>query len=167
MAIIRQATEADSERYRELRLRALKEHPEAFGSDYAETLARPPERWREMLRPIPGKVTFVAECGNELGGMSVVVIEEGVKVAHSAHIYSVYVCPEWRGQAIGEQLMQSCLEWAGQHTLMQVKLSVTATNTAAIALYLKCGFRVYGVDSKVIFTGGTYYDELLMVNDEF
>ena len=163
MTIIRQATQADAEQYRELRLRALKKHPEAFGSDYTETLARPLEGWHAMLRPIPGKATFVAERGSELGGMSVIVAEEGAKVAHSAHIYSVYVCPEWRGQALGQRLIQSCLDWARQHSILQVKLSVTVTNVAAIALYLKCGFQVYGVDPKDIFTGGKYYDELLMV----
>mgnify|MGYP003378402122 CR=1 FL=1 len=85
--IIRQAQEHDAERYRELRLRALQEHPEAFGSDYAETLTRPLERWRDMLRPIPGKASFVVERNNELGGITVIVAEDGVKVAHTAHIY--------------------------------------------------------------------------------
>ncbi len=162
--IIRQAQEHDAERYRELRLRALQEHPEAFGSDYAETLTRPLERWRDMLRPIPGKASFVVERNNELGGITVIVAEDGVKVAHTAHIYSVYVRPEWRGQDLGQMLMQACMAWAHQHSIMQLKLSVTATNIPAIALYLKCGFSVYGIDPKVIFTGGRYYDELLMVN---
>ena len=59
MTIIRQATQADAEQYRELRLRALKKHPEAFGSDYTETLARPLEGWHAMLRPIPVSYTHL------------------------------------------------------------------------------------------------------------
>ena len=40
---IRLLTDADAARWRDLRLRMLREHPDAFGSSYEEALARPLE----------------------------------------------------------------------------------------------------------------------------
>jgi RimJ/RimL family protein N-acetyltransferase len=43
-----------------------------------------------------------------------------------------------------------------------VKLGVITTNTPAIRCYARCGFTVYGIDPKVIYYDGVFYDELLM-----
>ena len=48
---IRVLTEADVDLYRPLRLRALREEPQAFGSSYEESVARPVEEMARRLRP--------------------------------------------------------------------------------------------------------------------
>ena len=50
MAMIRVLTEADASELYELRLRALQESPEAFGSTYAETVRRGVESYRQRLQ---------------------------------------------------------------------------------------------------------------------
>jgi len=47
---IRPGTEEDAPAYRELRLEALRNHPEAFSSDYETALAKPMSFWTQRLR---------------------------------------------------------------------------------------------------------------------
>jgi len=50
------------------------------------------------------------------------------------------VAREWRGRGVGSALVAGAIEWARQHGLHKLSLSVFAHNTAAIALYHKFGF---------------------------
>jgi len=47
---------------------------------------------------------------------------------------------EWRGRGVGWALFQAAIDWARGHGLHKLSLEVFAHNTAAIALYRKCGF---------------------------
>jgi RimJ/RimL family protein N-acetyltransferase len=163
---LRPTRQEDAAAYRELRLEALRGHPEAFGSDYQESLARPLEYWQDRMRQGAGGahgVTYVADAGAQLVGMTVLYREEGVKERHSGHIYSVYLHPAWRGLGLAVALIEACVAWARELGLRQLKLGVVTTNAAAIRRYVECGFSVYGVDAEVIYYGGVYYDELLMI----
>jgi RimJ/RimL family protein N-acetyltransferase len=46
----------------------------------------------------------------------------------------------WRGRGVGSALVASAVGWARSHGLHKLCLEVFARNTAAIALYRKCGF---------------------------
>jgi ribosomal protein S18 acetylase RimI-like enzyme len=164
-AQIRLTTEADAEAYRKLRLLSLQQHPEAYGTDYVEQMQYPIETWRERMRNSHDgdSANFVAEVDSALVGMSVVVRDGAAKMRHTAHIYSVYLHPDWRGHGIARALIEACIAWTQERGLAQLKLSVVTTNVAAIGLYLRCGFSVYGVDPDVLRVGGARYDELLMV----
>jgi RimJ/RimL family protein N-acetyltransferase len=164
---IRPTREADAAAYRELRLEALRTHPEAFGADHAESLARPIERWQQNVRDGAGSdlgVTYVAEAGGALAGMTGIYRDSGIKMRHRATIWGVYVRPEWRGAGIADVLIEACVGWARDLGLRLVTLSVVTTNAAAIRCYVRCGFSVYGMEPEVIYHDGVYYDELLMVH---
>ena len=47
---------------------------------------------------------------------------------------------EWRGSGVGSGLLQAAIDWARDQGLHKLCLEVFAHNTAAIALYRKCGF---------------------------
>jgi RimJ/RimL family protein N-acetyltransferase len=163
---IRPTCEEDAAAFRELRLEALRTHPEAFGMDYAEALARPIEFWQERARSGAGSergVTYVAEAGGALVGMTGIFRDEGPKMRHSAIVWGVFVRPNWRGLGIADTLIHACIGRARELGVRLVKLNVVTTNTAAIRCYVRCGFSVYGVEPEVIFCDGVYYDELLMV----
>jgi len=52
------------------------------------------------------------------------------------------VDPEWRRQGIGTRLLDDCLTSARRRGLSAAVLEVRPSNTEAIALYRKFGFRV-------------------------
>ncbi len=163
--IIRRARADDAPAYRAMRLAALQAHPLAFSGDPAKEAARPLESWESRLNPDlnPNSATFVADAAGELAGMIAVVQLSGAKVQHTANIYSVYVQPEWRGQGLADALLNACVNWAAALDIQQLKLSVTASNLAALGSYLRNQFRVYAVDPQVMYVDGVFHDELLMV----
>jgi RimJ/RimL family protein N-acetyltransferase len=161
---IRQAAEPDAAAFRELRLEALRSHPEAFGSDFETQNEFPLSHWADRLRAL-GDETMIcfAEHEGRLIGMCGIYRGRMKKIQHNATIFSVFVQPRWRGQHIAERLIEQCLQWARQQNILIVKLAVVTTNTSAIRCYARCGFTVYGIEPQVINHDGILYDELLMV----
>jgi ribosomal protein S18 acetylase RimI-like enzyme len=106
---------------------------------------------------------FVAEAKGDLVGMIVLRRGQSPKMRHSANVYGMYVRAAWRGQSVATQLLETGAAWAIERDVRSLKLSVEATNGAAIRCYLRNGYTVYGVDPQVIFHDGVYYDTLLMV----
>jgi ribosomal protein S18 acetylase RimI-like enzyme len=158
---IRQATVADAEALRALRLEALQRHPEAFGSDYEREIVRPGSFWIERLAQPHGAV-FVAAAATDLIGMTGVYRSELVKMKHNATVWGVYVRSGWRGRQVAVDLLSAAVNWAEQRSLKSVKLAVVTSNGSAIRAYIKSGFQVYGLDPAVIHYAGVYHDELLM-----
>lgn len=162
--IIRSAQETDAMAYRELRLEALRNHPEAFSSDYAVNQAHPPAFWVDRVSITGNERTlYFAVCNDNLIGTCAIVRGDSPKTRHSAFIVGVYVQPVWRGLGIADGLIAACLEWARQQGVKIIKLGVAATNTSAIRRYSDCGFTVYGIEPQAICSNGVMYDELLMV----
>jgi RimJ/RimL family protein N-acetyltransferase len=163
--VIRLARETDAQNYRDLRLEALKNHPEAFSSDYETYLVKPVSYWEDRLREQGTDSSvkmYFAEHEAQLIGMAGIVRQNSPKGKHSALIISMYVRPDWRGLRIADGLIAACVDWARTEEIRVVKLAVVTTNTPAIRCYARCGFQVYGVEPKAIFAGGIFYDELLM-----
>ena len=98
---VRVLTEADLDIYRPLRLRALREEPESFGSAYEEAAARPLEEMARRLRPdlATGTVTLGA-FATDLVGMGGLLRESGQKTQHKAMIWGMYAVPEVRESII-------------------------------------------------------------------
>lgn len=61
-----------------------------------------------------------------------------------AEILTFSVLPEWRGQQIGQKLLQHFLTGC-QHQIQSVFLEVEESNQPAINLYTKCGFKQIGM----------------------
>jgi RimJ/RimL family protein N-acetyltransferase len=163
--IIREARPDDVENYRELRLTALKESPTSFGADYDQSLTLPPSHWQGRLTIDEQQCLYFATESDQLVGMTGVFREASPKRSHYAMIWGVYVRPEARGQRLADQMINLCLDWARTHEALYARLSVNASNARAISCYLRCGFRVYGVEPAGILWEGMYYDELLMVRN--
>jgi RimJ/RimL family protein N-acetyltransferase len=162
---IRVAVVEDAKALRGLRLEALQDRPEAFGSDYERESQLPLSHTEERLRESTNSATFVAVNESTLVGMAGIGQYHHEKTKHNAMIWGVYVQPAWRGSNISGQMIEACVDWAKQRSLKALKLAVVTTNTSAINSYLRAGFRIYGVEPKVIFYKGNYYDEFLMARD--
>ncbi len=163
--LIRPTRKEDADALRDLRLEALREHPEAFASDYAESAAHPPEHWRERAHDGAGDgsgVLYVAVENGRLVGMTGLYLEHCPKQRHSGTIWGVYIRPEARGVHLADRLIAACLDWARSRDVRIVRIGVHTANAAAIRCYLRCGFTVYGIEAESIRANGMYYDEILM-----
>ena len=162
--MIRVLDERDGERYRTLRLRALREEPEAFGSSYEERMDSPLEWFVERIRETETGFTLGAFDGEILIGTVAFMRETGLKDRHKGVITAMYVAPEGRGHGNGRSLLLSAVERArAQAGVEQIHLAVATRNSAARALYVAVGFVVYGTEPHALKLGGDYLDEDLMV----
>jgi GNAT superfamily N-acetyltransferase len=98
--------------WRRLRLAALAEAPEAFGSRLADWQGEGDraERWRDRLA-LPGSYNLVALLDDQPVGMAsgVPADEPGV-----AELISMWVSPTARGRGVGDRLIQEIEKWARQ-----------------------------------------------------
>jgi RimJ/RimL family protein N-acetyltransferase len=60
------------------------------------------------------------------------------------------VARDWRGRGVGSALVEAAIDWAREHELHKLSLSVFPHNEAAIALYRKFEFEVEGQRKKQI-----------------
>ncbi|MCT1436653.1 GNAT family N-acetyltransferase [Brachybacterium paraconglomeratum] len=139
---VREIDASEWENWRALRLRALREDPDAFASTLATTLEREARDgeayWRGYFtRTGPA---LIAEVDGAPVGMARVVVEDG-----PAHLYSMWVAPEARGRGVGARLITAGLDWlAAHHPGRTLRLEVVETNLPARRLYSRCGFVVVG-----------------------
>ncbi|MBI5177924.1 MAG: GNAT family N-acetyltransferase [Nitrospinae bacterium] len=85
------------------------------------------------------------------------------KLSHKGLLFRMYVASEYAGRGIGVELIRRIVDRAKQlGTIEQINLTVVAGNDKAKSLYLKHGFRVYGVEKNSVKSDGRYYDEELM-----
>lgn len=107
------------------------------------------------------------------GAFYVAVSERGLmgyisllKRSGSEHlrIYSIAVHPDFRGQKIGQLLIDKAKTYATTCHLNQISLEVRTDNTDALKLYRSNGFEIRAVISEYY---GDRSDAFKMVNEEF
>lgn len=145
-----------------LRLRALREHPEAFATSEAEELERSPEETVQRISPGPSQVTLGAFEGSELVGMAALVRSARPKQQHWATLTAMYVLPEARGNGFGQALLDHVIQIALEWGVSDVALAVTVGNEAARSLYSSAGFLSYGVEPRSLMVERRFYDVELM-----
>ena len=136
---LRVLTPDDWPAWRELRLAALAEAPQAFGSRLADWQGEGDreQRWRDRLG-IPGSFNVIALLTGQPAGMASGVPAEDSGGA--AELISMWVSPAARGRGVGDRLVRAVEDWARQAGAGVLKLAVTEGNDNAIALYRRCGF---------------------------
>lgn len=161
---IRQVTAQELEIFREIRLEALKNHPEVFASGYELEKEEPDAKWLERIEKNDGRssIIYLAFAEEQPAGMIGIFRGPFPKNRHSGTIWGVYIRPDYRNQGIATQMLEACAVWARERAMRVLKLNVITTNAVAIGCYARYGFNVYGMEPKAIFADNRYYDELLM-----
>lgn len=111
-----------------------------------------------------GSVMISAFDGEDLiGNASLSCVFNKKKTVHRAEFGIAILKRAW-GRGLGYKLVSELIRLAKQAGYEQLELEVVASNTAAISLYKKLGFRVYGErPNSFKLKSGAYSNELLMV----
>lgn len=156
-------------RYKALRARALRDHPDAFMETAEAFEARSVESIAARMRESAaiGGITLVAELpGKGLVGTASVGVGSTPKDAHRGVVWGVYVAPEARGMGVGQRLMREIIARASRNpSLRNLHLAVVRSNDRALQLYESLGFSQYGLDIDALYVNGELLSEVLMSMD--
>lgn len=129
----------DGARLRSIRLRALQDAPDAFGTTYEEASAYAEETWTRHAIELP---TFVAvDNGRDV---AMVRCARDRERPDTAFLISMWVAPEVRRRRIGRTLIDLVVAWARANDVSRLLLDVADLNVPAVALYASKGFEPTG-----------------------
>lgn len=131
---------------RDLRLRALQDAPDAFGSTFEEESVRIDAQWMEWAAAL-------ADGGSSFGAVAVTDgtwVGMAVGAPHrdypgEAGLFAMWVAPDARRAGVGGELVERVVDWTRSQGLPVLRLLVTQTNDGAMRLYERCGFTDEGV----------------------
>lgn len=137
--VVRRATAKDWAALRSIRLEALLDTPDAYGSTYEAVVTYPEEQWRTMVEH---SVYFLAERDGRVVGM----VSGGLNDQHpgTRWLYGIYVTPGSRGSTVAPGLVAAVVEWARAEGASDLYLHVTSSVLRAKAFYEKMGFSPTG-----------------------
>ncbi|MEO5632895.1 GNAT family N-acetyltransferase [Gaiella sp.] len=131
-------------RWRETRLRMLRDDADFFSTRYEDMVREPDGIWREWVAEAAAgedKALFVAEDGEAWLG----VVGAFVRVnALEVQLISMWVDPEARGRGVARDLIRAVAAWTLGRGSARVVLFVQEANTPARQLYERAGFRHTG-----------------------
>lgn len=159
---IRPLTRDDAPAWRIVRLEALTNHPDAFGSSWEEFSVLDPDEVAERI-PVPGgeNVLFGVFAGGTLNGCGGFAREAHLKGRHKGLMWGIYLRPTLRGTGAGGALVERIIAHARDYVEV-LRCSVNPENFGARTLYLRHGFEVYGREPRALRTGGRDHDEELL-----
>ncbi len=170
--MIRPLHPGDGASFRDLRLEALRLHPDAFGSSFEEEAAQTEAEFAARIPREPPDIIFGAyrQDGSDspaLIGMAGLYVVRKLKARHKGVLWGMYVRRAGRGQGIGAALLTRVLDHARQVARVEiVQLAVVRGNQAASALYDAAGFATYGVERRALrLSQDRYLDEELRALD--
>jgi GNAT superfamily N-acetyltransferase len=131
--------------YRDLRLRALADSPEAFGSTLAAEQGRPDAEWSNRLTSGAGSdldLPLLAELEGEPIGLAWGRIDRSCP--DIANLYQMWVAPDYRRLGAGQRLLEAVIAWARSKNAAYLDLGVTFRDSPAMRLYTRLGFEPAG-----------------------
>ncbi|GAA0557908.1 GNAT family N-acetyltransferase [Paractinoplanes ferrugineus] len=137
--------------WRDMRLAALADTPDAFASTLAKEAGYTEADWRAWLAAPLGLKLLAGDDAGMIGAWA----PDG-----TVELYSMWVRPQWRGRGVGDLLIGEVLRWAGTRP---VELWVAEGNVVAERLYLRHGFRL--TDRRQPHPGRSGVRERLMVRE--
>jgi RimJ/RimL family protein N-acetyltransferase len=131
-------------RWRETRLRMLRDDADFFSTRYDDMVREPDAMWREWVAEAAAgddKTLFIAEDGDAwLGVVGAFVRINSLEV----QLISMWVAPEARGRGVARDLIRAVATWTLGRGSARVVLFVQEANTPARQLYERAGFSPTG-----------------------
>ena len=161
--ITKKLTKLDAEYYRNIRLEALYNNPDSFGTMYDEEANLTIDGFRDRIPIIDNN--FISGCYKNKDLVGIVAFHQGsrIKDRHKAYIRSMYVRPESRKEGIGKLLLDELIKRAKAINEIEILLlDVVTNNLPAKQLYLSFGFQIYGREKMAYKLNHQYFDLELM-----
>jgi GNAT superfamily N-acetyltransferase len=136
---IRKVERADWSALRAIRLEALSDSPEAFGSTFSDTQLLTARQWKAKIATL---LYFLVERDGKVVGMVSGGYNDNRPGTH--WLYGMYVTRAARGTEAANLLVRAVLEWAQGEGASEVYLHVAAAAPRARTFYRKVGFRETG-----------------------
>ncbi|MBR7839722.1 GNAT family N-acetyltransferase [Actinospica durhamensis] len=140
--------ESDWEVWRDLRLEALRDAPNAFGETLAHAQERTEDNWRAWWRDESRLPRFVADLNGVPLGMCSIVLPED----HDFQplVIAMWTSPRARGRGLGRALLDACVRWCTTNGHTRLRLGVVEDNLGASRLYAGYGFQYTGDDEPLL-----------------
>jgi GNAT superfamily N-acetyltransferase len=129
--------------WRDLRLRSLREVPEAFISTHEDEVKLDEETWRSRLDGAHGPAVVASVEAQPVGMGGGHIYEPG-----RLEVVAMWTDPAWRGHGVGPRVLDHVVGWA-QDRGLQPDLRVADDNPAARRVYEQYGFRAEGEGAPV------------------
>ncbi|MFN8638168.1 MAG: GNAT family N-acetyltransferase [Dehalococcoidia bacterium] len=136
--------------YRDLRLAALADAPDAFGSTLERERALDESDWRRRLSS--GNLAIHALVEGVPAGLAGGLrpgVYDGDPASTAAHLVSMWTHPSMRGRGVGAALVARVIEWARAERFPELRLWVVEGNATAERLYARMGFVDTGARAPV------------------
>ncbi|WP_276272243.1 GNAT family N-acetyltransferase [Haloarcula litorea] len=132
----------------------------------AETVADIIDSEGVLLRhnDVESRIFFVACVDDDVVGWVHLEHPETEKLSHTAQL-TLGVLVQYRGQGIGERLLERGTEWADEHGYEKLYNSIPATNGAAIEFLEDHGWEIEAVREDHYKFGDEYVDETMMARE--
>lgn len=158
-------TQAHAERYRTLMLEAYEQAADAFTSTAQERAKEPLSWWQRRIAAADGlSESFGAFDGGHLVGTVALEYSAKPKTRHSALVLGMYLQPPYRGRGAAAALLATAVDAArARPGILNLRLTVTEGNHAAIRLYESQGFVAWGTEPQAIQTPAGFKGKVHMV----
>ena len=115
----------------------------------------------EVMKKEGNSTIFVAEENGVLIGYLFAMGGIAKRNRHSVYLV-IGILSEYRGLGVGTKLFLHLEDWAREHSVHRLELSVVTRNEAGLQLYKKMGFDIEGTKRHSLFIDGEFVDEYYM-----
>jgi GNAT superfamily N-acetyltransferase len=144
---IRRLKREEGLKYREIRLRALRDSPDAFGTTFTEAEAKPPQWFIDRARELdeqPDRWGVLIACDDDDAFHGMLYAAVSSESPSTMEVFGMWTDPALRRQRIAASLIDAVVSWAKRLGLNRIELWVTEGNDAAIGFYNRVKFRDTG-----------------------
>jgi len=143
MVVVREAVLDDWKAFRDTRLEALQDAPEAFMSTSQERAGSSDAYWQRRISRGGTFLAFLPETETRRPAGLAGGYKEDAWLDR-AELVSLWVRPRARGRGVAKALIAAVAGWATSRNVRFMHLWVTESNIDARKLYERCGFSLTG-----------------------
>jgi len=141
MKTIRRIKLGEGMLYKAIRLRALGDAPEAFGSSLEDALLRSEESWHvqaDQSAKGSARATFFAMQNDQPVGLAALYQHDNSE--DTTELIQMWVAPESRSYGTAKILLDHAFAWAKENGYSRIQAEVVPSNTHALRFYKRYGF---------------------------